>query len=80
MSFGWVVDGGGGKRVEDFFQKLADHGRFVERFIVVLQGRDEAARVELEERFGFVVWVDLESHSSTITYSSVVLCAMRSGG
>lgn len=46
-----------GKRV---FEEFADDGAFVERFIVVLQGGDEAARVESEEGLGLVVGVDFD--------------------
>lgn len=40
-----------------FFQEFAQHCAFIERLILVLQGRYEAARVEVEEGLGFVVWV-----------------------
>ena len=40
-----------------FFQELAQHGALVQRLVVVLQRRDEAARVQAQQRFGFVVGV-----------------------
>ena len=43
-----------GKRV---FEKFADDGAFVQRFVGVFQGGDEAAGVEGEERLGLVVGV-----------------------
>ena len=36
------------------FEELADYGAFVEGFVVVLEGGDEAAGVEEEEGVGFV--------------------------
>jgi hypothetical protein len=43
-----------------FFQKFAEHRALVEWFVVVLKCGDEAARIELEERFRFVVRVDFD--------------------
>ena len=43
---------------ESVFEEFADHRAFVEGFVVVLQGGDEAAGVEGEEGLGLVVGVD----------------------
>lgn len=42
------------------FEKLADDGALVQRLVVVLQSRDEAAGVEGEEGSGLVVGVDFD--------------------
>ena len=43
-----------------FFEELADNSALEKRLVVVLQSWNEAARVEVDEGFGFVVWIDLE--------------------
>ena len=43
-----------------FFEKLADYGGLEERLSVVFECWDQTARVEVEERFGFVVRVDFD--------------------
>ena len=45
---------------ESIFEEFADHCAFVQRFVVVLQGGDEAAGVEGEEGLGLVVGVDFD--------------------
>ena len=42
---------------ECVFEEFADHRAFVEGLVVVLQGGDEAAGIEREERLGLVVRV-----------------------
>lgn len=49
---------GSGGRI-GFFEEFADYGAFVKGFVVILESRHKAARVELKERLRFVVWVDL---------------------
>ena len=39
----------------DVLEELADDGAFVQRLVVILKCRDEAARVELEEAVWLVV-------------------------
>lgn len=39
------------------FEELADDGAFIERFVIVFEGRDETSGVEFEEGFRLVVGV-----------------------
>ena len=52
----WEEMGSGGV---GFFEESADYGAFVKGFVVRLESRHKAARVELKERLRFVVWADL---------------------
>ena len=45
---------------KSFFEEFADHCAFVQRFVVVLQGGDEAAGVQGQEGGGLVVGVYLD--------------------
>lgn len=40
-----------------FFEELTEHRALVQRLLLVLQCWDEAARIEIEQRFWFVVRV-----------------------
>ena len=55
----------GGEQLLSFwvriFEELADDGAFVEGFAVVLEGWNEAPRVEFEEGFRLVVWIYLRT-------------------
>jgi hypothetical protein len=45
---------------ERFFEKLAKHDAFIQRLVLVLESRNQTARVEIEQRLGFVVRIHFD--------------------
>jgi len=59
LGVGGGGDEGGSVRGVGVFEEFAEYGRLIEWLVVILEGRDKAAGVELQKRLGLVVWIDL---------------------